>query len=79
MVGVGDYEKVGNRGRERGLRQERDAGEKRETHLPWRDGGVKETTLKGWRKAMERWGKQMQEEAVGKPGDLIYTTLALEV
>lgn len=30
-------------------------------------------------KATERWGKQRQKEAVGKPGDLIYTTLALEV
>lgn len=38
-------------------------GEKRETHLPWRDGSAKESTLKGWRKATERWGKQRQEEA----------------
>lgn len=72
MVGAGDYE-VGNRGREGGRSETGKGcrGKRRKTHLPWRDGGAKEITLKGWRKAMERWGKQRQEEAVEEPADLI--------
>lgn len=72
MVGAGDYEKVGNRGRERGLRQEGDAEKRREEGdtLAMERWCAKETTLKGWRKTTERWGKQRQEEAVGEPGDL---------
>lgn len=59
MVGAGDYEKVGNRGRERGLRQEGDAEERRE---------------EGDTLAMERWWCQRNhseglEESHGKVGE----------